>query len=83
MSKVNIFMNKHYNVSMIKNRLSVLMGEKRLKNSELAKITGLDVRTIRKIYNDECKFIDLSTLNKLCWALECTPNDILRYISEE
>jgi hypothetical protein len=35
---------------MIKNNLSKLMGEKRIKMSELQELTGLGVNTIRKIY---------------------------------
>ncbi|HIU87239.1 TPA: helix-turn-helix transcriptional regulator [Candidatus Spyradomonas excrementavium] len=64
---------------MITNNLSTLMGSKRVRIAEIARITGLTNDTISKIYNDKTKGIDFKTLDKLCWALECTPNDIFPY----
>ncbi len=55
------------------------MGSKRVRIAEIARITGLTNDTISKIYNDKTKGIDFKTLDKLCWALECTPNDIFPY----
>lgn len=64
---------------MIHNRLSELMGAKRIEISELAKLAKLDARTVRKIFYNENKYIDMVTLNKLCWALDCNTQDIFRY----
>lgn len=55
------------------------MGSKRIKKSELARVSGLSYDTILNLYNDMNKGIEFDTLDKLCWALECTPNDILVY----
>jgi len=67
---------------MIKNNLSTYMGYKRIKISELAKITGLRYNTVHNLYHDRTKGIDFETLNKLCFALECSPNDLFRYIPD-
>jgi len=64
---------------MIKNRLSEIMGAKRMTMSELAKLSGLDPRTISKIYHATNKGIEIDTLNKLCWALDCNTQDLFRY----
>jgi len=64
---------------MITNKLSMLMGLKRIKMSELSRLTGLEYRTIFNLYHDKTKGIDFDTIDKICWALECTPNDLLEY----
>ena len=55
------------------------MGSKRVRIAEISRITGLTIDTISKIYNDNSIGIDFKTLDKLCWALECTLNDIFPY----
>ena len=59
------------------------MGEKRIKISELSRLTGLDYKTIFYLYHDKKKGIDFYTLGKICWALECTPNDLLECTQNE
>lgn len=77
---VSIVFNQFVTITiMITNNLSTLMGSKRVRIAEIARITGLTNDTISKIYNDKTKGIDFKTLDKLCWALECTPNDIFPY----
>lgn len=68
---------------MIKNRLSTVMGNKRMKPQEIVTMTGISRKTIYNIYNDKTKGIEFDTLDKLCFALECTPNDLFRYIPDE
>lgn len=64
---------------MIVNRLSVVMGERRLSIAEVAKLGKLAYNTVDNLYNDTTKGIDFKTLDKLCYVLECTPNDLFRY----
>ena len=64
---------------MIKNRLSTIMGYKRIKPHEIVTLTGISRKTLYYIYNDKTKGIEFETLNKLCFALDCTPNDLFRY----
>lgn len=64
---------------MIKNRLSTIMGCKRIKPHEIVTLTGISRKTLYNIYNDKTKGIEFETLNKLCFALDCTPNDLFRY----
>lgn len=59
------------------------MGSKRINKAELARMAGLSYDTVLNLYNDINVGIEFDTLNKLCWALECTPNDILVYTPDE
>lgn len=68
---------------MILNKLSEIMGRKRIKMSELARMTGLARSTIFEFYYDKTKVVKLDTLNKFCWALECRVEDILEYVPDE
>lgn len=67
---------------MLKNNLSKLMGEKRIKLSELQKLTGLSINTIRRLYYDTTNTISFNTVEKLCNALECNTQDLLEYIPD-
>ena len=59
------------------------MGIKRVKSYEIERLTGISRKTLYNIYNDKTKGIEFDTLNKLCYALDCTPNDLFRYIPDE
>ncbi len=68
---------------MILNKLSEIMGRKRIKMSELARMTGLTRQTVFEFYHDKNKVVKLDTLNKFCWALECRVEDILEYVDRK
>lgn len=67
---------------MIKNKFSEILGKKRMRMSEVARLTGLRNATLSAIYNNKCKQIAFETLNKICWALECNVQDIFEYEQE-
>lgn len=56
---------------MIINKLSEVMGRKRLKISDVIAMTGLARNTVADLYHGKAKRVDLETLDKLCVALEC------------
>lgn len=68
--------------TMLENRFAKLLGEKRLDRRDIVKMTGLDSHTVKKIYDDKISRIELNTLEKLCYALECDTNDIFKYIPD-
>ena len=76
-------MIKLYNFYMIKNRLSIIMGEKRMRISEVAKLTGVAYSAIHSIYYDKTKGIEFQTLDKLCTALNCNTQELFRYIPDD
>jgi putative transcriptional regulator len=65
---------------MIRWRLRVLMAEQNIGNNQLAEMTGLHRVTISKLKRtDELKQITGETLNALCNALNCTPNELIQF----
>ena len=64
---------------MIKNRLSIILGEQRMRISELARLTGISQNTVNKIYHNKTKSVAFSTLNKLCNALQKNSQEIFEF----
>lgn len=65
---------------MIKIHLSRIMGEKRMKVSELSRLTGLNRIGLQKLYNEETSSISFDTLEKVCTALDCEVADLIEII---
>ena len=65
--------------TMIVNRLSRILGERRISIAELQRQTGLSYVTLHNLYSDKSTRIDFETLNRICGALDVTPSDILEY----
>ena len=71
------------NIIMIKNKLSEIMGRRRLNMAETARLAGLTHVTVFRIYHDRTKTIELETLDKLCKALNCRVQDIFEHIPDK
>lgn len=67
---------------MIKVHLSRLMGERRMKISELSELTGLHRNGLSKLYNENTDGIKFDTLEKICKALNCEISDLLEIIEK-
>lgn len=67
---------------MIKNNVSIMIGKRRLNVAETARIAGVKYSTVQNLYKDETKGIEFETLNKLCYALECSVSDLFTYIPD-
>ena len=80
---INDILNNCYNPHMIRNNLSEIMGRKRINCAELSRISKISYETVHRLYHEKSKGIEFSTLNKLCWALECTPSEIFEYIEDK
>lgn len=61
---------------MLVNRLSEVMGKRRMKVAGLAAASGLARNTITALYYDRAKMISFATLERLCTALECQPGEL-------
>lgn len=60
----------------MKIKFSMLLGEKKLKVTEVARGTGLSNNTLYKLYEGNQKRIDLETIEKVCKFLKCSPSDL-------
>lgn len=64
---------------MIKNKLSRILGEKRLKITQLSKETGIFRTTLTAIYYDRSEGISFGVLEKLCKYFNCKIEDLFEY----
>ena len=65
--------------TMIVNRLSRILGERRMSIAELQRRTGLSYVTLHHLYSDRSERVDFKTLDRICGALDVQPGDILEY----
>ena len=68
---------------MINIRLDYVLLDRRMKLKDLAEATGLAVNNLSILKTNKARAIRFSTLNSLCKALNCTPGDLIEYISDE
>ena len=57
------------------NKLFKLLIDKRMKKTELRKMTGISPNTLTKLSNNE--FVSMEVLVKICRALNCDVGDIV------
>ncbi|WP_347713950.1 helix-turn-helix transcriptional regulator [uncultured Parvimonas sp.] len=62
-------------------KLLHMMIEKDISNQELMRQAKISANIITKIRNGQ--YIALDKVESICLALDCTPNDILKFIPEE
>ena len=62
---------------MIKCNLSRLMGEKKLKISDVSRDTGINRGTITRLYQETAVRVEFDVLDQLCKYLECEIIDLL------
>lgn len=65
---------------MIRVKLSKKLGEKRISQATLARMTGIRPTTINDLYNEMAARVGLEQLDKICEALNCPLSDILEYV---
>ena len=68
---------------MIRILLSTRLGERRMTQSDLARVTGIRSQTINELYHDFAERVNLDDLDLICEALDCDAGDILEYQKEE
>ncbi|MGL5488771.1 MAG: helix-turn-helix domain-containing protein [Plesiomonas sp.] len=62
---------------MIRCHLARLMGERKMRISDVMRETGLSRTTITLLYKETALKVDLEALDKLCDLFNCSLNDIL------
>ena len=68
---------------MIKCHLSKLMGEKKLKISDVAKDTGINRGTITRLYHETAVRVEFDVLEQLCVYLGCDISDLLELSTDD
>ena len=67
----------------VRSMLSVRLGERRIKITELSRQTGISRGTLTRLYHDEADRVDLDVLSRLCASLDCSIADLLEFRAEQ
>ena len=63
--------------------IDVMLAKRKMSVTELSERVGITMANISILKNGKAKALKISTLAKLCEALQCQPGDLLEYrISE-
>lgn len=65
---------------MIKCHLSRLLGEKKLKISDVARDTSINRGTLTRLYHETAERVELEVLDQLCAYLSCDLDELLERI---
>lgn len=65
---------------MIKNNLSKIMGEKRIRIAELSRLTGISQQAIIALYYEKTKSVQFDTIDKICDALEISVGELFEHL---
>lgn len=66
----------------IKCHLSTLLGQRKLKVSDLERATGVNKNTLYRLYNETATRVDLDVICKVCVFLDITVGDLLEIVEE-
>ncbi|MGM0982154.1 MAG: helix-turn-helix domain-containing protein [Pseudomonadota bacterium] len=67
---------------MIKCHLSRLLGERKLKITDLARDTGINRGTITRLYHETASRVELEVIDDLCRYFGCQVGELFEYIEE-
>ncbi|MBQ8231264.1 MAG: helix-turn-helix transcriptional regulator [Lachnospiraceae bacterium] len=59
--------------------IDVMLAKRKMSVTELADRVGITIANMSILKNGKAKALKISTLIKLCEALDCQPGDILEY----
>ena len=63
--------------------IDVMLAKRKMSVTELADKVGITIANVSVLKNRKAKALKISTLVKLCEALDCQPGDILEYRKEQ
>lgn len=59
--------------------IDVMLAKRKMSVTELAEHVGITIANVSVLKNGKAKTLKISTLIKLCEALDCQPGDLLEY----
>lgn len=59
--------------------IDVMLAKRKMSVTELAEQVGITIANMSILKNGKAKAIKVSTLIRICHALDCQPGDILEY----
>lgn len=67
---------------VIRCHLSRLMGERKMKIVDVARLTGLHRNTITLLYQETATRIDVDAIERLCTLFGCEVGQLLEFVPE-
>ncbi len=64
-------------------KLKEVMDERGISRNQLAKLIDARFEVVSKWYKGEVEKMDLDILARICYALDCTTEDLIRYVPGE
>ncbi|MDP2829972.1 MAG: helix-turn-helix transcriptional regulator [Sulfuricellaceae bacterium] len=68
---------------MIRCHLSRIMGEHKMKISDVARQTGLNRSTITALYQENAARVEIEAIDKLCQLFNCKVGDLFEHVTPE
>lgn len=62
--------------------IDVMLAKRKMSVTELAERVGITLANMSILKNGKARAVKVSTLQKLCEALDCQPGDLLEYRRE-
>lgn len=59
--------------------IDVMLAKRKMSVTELAERVGITIANVSVLKNGKAKALKITTLAKLCAALDCQPGDLLEY----
>lgn len=63
--------------------IDVMLAKRKMSVTELSERVGITISNISILKNGKAKALKVSTLAKLCAALDCQPGDLLEYRKQQ
>ncbi|MBR5095391.1 MAG: helix-turn-helix transcriptional regulator [Oscillospiraceae bacterium] len=63
--------------------IDVMLARRKMSVTELAERVGITLANMSVLKNGKARAIKISTLKKLCAALDCQPGDLLEYRKDD
>ena len=68
------------NYGHVELRLKEVMDERGISRNQLAKLIDARFEVVGKWYKGEVEKMDLDILARICYALDCTTEDLIKYV---
>lgn len=72
-----IFCRSFLEIVMVKCHLSRLLGERKLKISDVVRDTGINRGTLTRLYHETAQRVELKDLEAICLYLNCRVGELL------
>mgnify|MGYP002335748431 FL=1 len=72
-----IFCRSFLEIGMVKSHLSRLLGERKLKISDVVRDTGINRGTLTRLYHETAQRVELKDREAICQYLNCQVGDLL------